>query len=56
MPVFVGILQRLKVFSRWQSTVPANRLELPPISFPRANQSVGVCFLDQDRFLKKVIY
>jgi len=50
MPVFVGILQRLKVFSGWQSKVPANRLELPPISFPRANRSVGVCFLIQTFF------
>jgi hypothetical protein len=44
MRVFVGILQRLKVFSGWQSKLLAKRLELPPISFPRANQPVGVCF------------
>jgi hypothetical protein len=54
--VFVGIPQRSKVFSERQSKLPANRLELPPISFPHANRSVGVCFLDPDVFLKKVIY
>jgi hypothetical protein len=50
LAAFVDILQRLKVFSGWQSKVLANRLELPPISFPRANQSVGVCFWIQTVF------
>jgi hypothetical protein len=40
----VGIRQRLNFFSEWQSKARANHVELPPVSFPRANQSVGVCF------------
>jgi hypothetical protein len=36
--------KHFKFFSKWQSKPYAKRVELPPISFPRANQSVGVCF------------
>jgi hypothetical protein len=40
----VDIPQRFDFFSEWQSKAHANRVKLPAVSFPRANQSVGVCF------------
>ncbi|MFL6634860.1 MAG: hypothetical protein ACJ8HJ_21355 [Massilia sp.] len=56
LPAFVGIPQRLKVFSERQSKGRVKRVKLPPISFPRANQSVGVCFWIPDSCLKTDIY
>jgi len=38
-----------------KKSVPKAR-RVPPISFPRANRSVGVCFFDPDNLLKKDIY
>jgi hypothetical protein len=40
----VDILQRSEYFSEWQSEARENHVKLPPVSFPGANQSVGVCF------------
>jgi hypothetical protein len=39
-----------EIFSEWQRNARGKVVKLPPVSVPRANQSVGVCFWPPVRF------